>query len=104
MFESKSLNKAQQRYPAFRKELLAVVFGLHKAHEYIYLTHFKLFTDHKALTFLLTQQHLNNMLNDWLAFILEYDFEIVHLPGILNVVCDSLSRQYPEYVHESYND
>ena len=34
------------------------------------------------------------MLNNWLEIILDFDFEIVHRPGILHVLPDAISRLY----------
>jgi hypothetical protein len=98
MFASRALNSGQIHYSATRRELLAVVFALQRFKEYLYMTKFTILTDHRALTFMLTQSHLNNMLNDWLEVILEFDFTIHHLPGILNQLCDSLSRAYPPFM------
>ena len=99
-FISKSLNDAQRNYSATKRELLAIVFALLRLHDYLYLKHFKLLTDHKALTFMLTQRHANRMLRDWLDVINTYDFTIVHCPGVLNVLPDALSRCYPALPEE----
>jgi transposase InsO family protein len=97
-FVSKSLNKSQLNYPATRRELLAIVFALQRLRPYLYGTHFELRTDHKALTYLFTQRHVNYMILNWLDVLLDYSFTIVHCPGILNILPDALSRCYPPAV------
>ena len=39
-----------------------------------------------------TQKHLTLMLATWMEVLLDFDFEVIHHPGILNVVPDALSR------------
>lgn len=100
-FISKSFNVAQRRYSATRRELLGVVFSLKKFRSYLYGTKFKLVTDHRALTYMFTQKILNDMLLNWLDVLLDFDFDIVHRPGILMSLPDALSRLYPDSMQES---
>jgi transposase InsO family protein len=93
-FVSSSLTKGQKNYSATRRELLSIVFALKSFHNYVWGTKFKLLTDHKALTFLFTQKHVNFMLRSWLDFLVDYSFDVVHCPGLLNVIPDCLSRLY----------
>ena len=94
-FISKSLNKSQLNYSATKRELLAIVFALQRLRQYLYGARFELRTDHRALTFMFTQKHINFMLLDWLDVLLDFDFAIVHCPGVLQVLPDALSRMYP---------
>jgi hypothetical protein len=98
LFASASLNTAQRNYSATRRELLAIVFSLKSFHNYIWGTQFTLKTDHMALTYLFTQKHTNYMMNEWMDFLTNYTFSIVHCPGVLNVLPDALSRLYPKTV------
>jgi hypothetical protein len=95
-FAARSLTEAERGkgYSATKRELAAVVFALSKFRYYIWGSHFTLYTDHKALTFLFTQRHVNPMLNNWLDQLLDYNFSIVHLPGVMNVLPDQLSRLF----------
>ena len=93
-FASKALSPAQVNYSATKRELLAIVFALSKFRHWLYGAHFTLFTDHSALVFLLDGKHENRMLNAWADILLEFDFTIVHRPGISNVLPDALSRVY----------
>ena len=91
---AKSLSKSERNYSATKRELLAVVYALKKFHKYLWGNHFTLYTDHKALTYLHTQKVANVMMINWLDTILQYDFTIVHLPGIDNILPDTLSRLF----------
>lgn len=94
---AKSLSKSERNYSTTKRELLAVVYALQKFHKYIYGSHFTLYTDHLALCYLHTQKIANIMLINWLDIILQYDFDIVHLPGIKNILPDALSRLFEDH-------
>jgi transposase InsO family protein len=91
---AKSLSSSERNYSATKRELLAVVYALQKFHKYLWGNHFTLYTDHKALTYLHTQKIANAMMINWLDIILQYDFKVVHLPGIDNILPDTLSRLF----------
>ena len=93
-FVSTSLSKSQRNYSATRRELLSIIFALKRLYYYLYGTHFKLYTDHKSLTFLLTQKHTNYMMLQWMDTIMSFSFEVIHCPGITHVLPDALSRLY----------
>lgn len=68
------------------------MFSLLKFEQYLTSEVFKLYIDHRALTYLFTQKHLNNMIIGWYDTIMRYNFDIVHVPGIKNTMSDALSR------------
>ena len=92
LFAARALHKSERQYSATKLELLAIVFSLRKFHFYIYGSSFSLFTDHRALTFLFSQNTLSPMLGNWLEVLLSFSFTITHRPGISNVLPDALSR------------
>ena len=69
-------------------------------------THCNIYTDHKSLKYIFTQNDLNMSQRIWLELIKDYDLEVHYLPGQANVVADTLDRK----VHcnclsvKSYND
>ena len=93
-FASTALTTGQRNYSTTRRELLAIIFALKRFRCYLYGQKFVLYTDHRALSYLLTQTHANAMLAFWAETILDYDFEIRHRPGISMVLEDTLSRIY----------
>jgi hypothetical protein len=96
-FFSSALNKAERGYSAVRKELLAITQSLDYFKHYLFGRKFTIETDSRALTFFYTQKKLNPMLITAAETLFMYDFDIVHLPGIQNVLPDSLSRMWPDY-------
>jgi transposase InsO family protein len=97
---STKLKPAQQRWPAYRKELYGIVFSLRRFHAYIWgRTDLTVHTDHKPLTHMFQSAELSHPLQQWLDTILDYQFDIVHRDGILNVIPDAISRMF----HTAYS-
>ena len=94
-FMARSLSPSERNYSTTKRELLAIVFALNKFHKYLWGYPFTLYTDHKALIYMHTQKIANPMMIGWLETILEYQFDIVHLPGLDNTLPDQLSRLFP---------
>ena len=103
-FASKALSQAQVNYPAFRRELLAVMFAVSKFRGWLYGQKFTIFSDHSALVYLFKSKHENRMLNYWSFLLLDFKFDVVHRPGILNILPDCLSRLYPGKLLEKKSD
>ena len=82
----------EKNYPTHDLELGAVVFALKVWRHYLYGAKFEVFTDHKSLKYIFTQQDLNLRQRRWLEFIKDYDFSISYHPGKANVVADALSQ------------
>ncbi|MEZ0209070.1 MAG: RNase H-like domain-containing protein, partial [Candidatus Paceibacterota bacterium] len=96
-FASSALTSGQRNYSTTRREMLAIIFALKKFRSYLYGRPFTLFTDHRALTYLLTQKHDNSLLNYWAETIFEFDMKIEHRPGVEMLLEDSLSRLFYEF-------
>ena len=91
-FEAQALSRPQVCYPAYKRELFAIVFALHKFRNWIYGTKFTIYTDHQSLANLFTSSKLNYVVNYWLLQIFEHNFDVVHVKGISNILPDALSR------------
>ena len=92
---SKKLNETQTRYPVYKKELWGLIYCLRKFHSYIYLrSDTVVYTDHKPLIHILSQEQLTVALQQWLDVLLAYNLKIKYRPGIMHVLPDALSRMY----------
>lgn len=98
-FVSNALSPSQRRWSATRRELYGVLMAFRRFHQYIWGRRFTLHTDHKALTYMHTQRDCNHMMLNWFEEILTYDFDAVHIPGILLKLPDLLSRLYSPLEH-----
>jgi len=58
-YASRQLKIHEQNYPTHDLELAAVVFALKVWRHYLYEVQFELFTDHKSLKYLFSQNELN---------------------------------------------
>lgn len=56
---------------------------------------FTLFADHRALTYLYTQNIADPMMIGWIETMLDFNFDVIHTPGLLNKLPDLLSGLYP---------
>ena len=52
-----------------------------------------IYTDHKSLKYIFTQNELNMRQRRWLELVKDYDLEIHYHLGKANVVADALSRR-----------
>jgi hypothetical protein len=95
-YGSRSCNGAQSRYSSFEGELLAAVFFVRLWRQYLYGERFVLQTDHQPLKWILTNTKLTGKLARWALMLSEFDFEVVHRPGVDNEMdCLSLFPQEP---------
>ena len=95
LFGAKALNKAQINYGATRRELLAIVVSMQACKHFLWGRHFRLYTDHQALTYMFTQKHMNYMMLNWMDILFDYEFTPIHRPGIQMILPDALSRMSP---------
>ena len=82
--------KGQLAWSVLQKEMFAVYQAHLKFDPFIRLHQFRLVVDNKTMTFCETSADM--MVQRWFLRIQHYDSEIVHLPGVLNIVPDAGSR------------
>jgi hypothetical protein len=73
-------------------KVLEMVYALQKFRHYLLGGHFKMFTNHSTLKYLVNKPVLGGRICRWLLLFQEYDFEIVVKPGRMNKGPDHLSR------------
>ena len=73
-------------------EGLAMVYALQKFRHYLLGGHFKMFTDHSSLKYLVNKPVFKGKICHWLLLFQEFDFEIIVKLGHLNAGPDHLSR------------
>jgi hypothetical protein len=69
-----------------------MVYALYKFHHYLLGGHFKMFTHHFALKYLVNNLVLGGRICRWLLLFQKYDFEIIVKTGRMNKGHDHLSR------------
>ena len=87
------LKNYNRNYPTHVMELVAIVFALKILCYYLYGEKFKVFSDHKSLKYIFTQQNLNMRQRGWMEYAKDYNFTLHYHPGKENVIVDALSRK-----------
>ena len=92
-YGSRQLKNHEKNYPTHDLELAAIVFALKIWRHYLYGEQFEVFSYHKILSYIFTQQDLNMRQHNWMEYLEDYDFNFHYHPGKANVVADALSRK-----------
>ena len=91
-YASRKLSFAERNYTMTEREGLAMVYALQKFRHYLLGGHFKMFTDHSALQYLVSKPVLGGRICRWFLLFQDFDFEIVVKRGWSNAGLDHLSR------------
>jgi hypothetical protein len=107
-FSSRKLSTTEINYITTEREGLATVYALLKFHQYLLGGHFKMFTDHSMLKYLVNKSVLGGRICKWLMLFQEYDFEIIVKPGRMNKGPDHLSKleygEEPTSLEDTFSD
>jgi hypothetical protein len=93
---SKRLNSHQQNYATIEKEALALILAVRMFSVYFSSHPVTVYSDHSPLQFLKTMANFNQKLLRWSLELQQYNLNIVHRPGRLNLIPDVLSRMPSE--------
>ena len=95
-FLSRKMTPAEQRYPVYDQELLALIAALQKWRTLLMHADITAYTDHRALQYLLKikgNKAARAREARWWDFLADFQgLKIVYKPGVHNVVADALSR------------
>lgn len=93
-YGSRSMNPHELGYCITRKELLAVYYFCNLYKHYLYGQRFKLRTDHKALTFMVsTKKPITAQFQTWINFLSSLEIEFEYRKGAAHSNADALSRK-----------
>jgi ribonuclease HI len=92
-YASHQLRKHEENYPTHDLELAAVVHALKIWRHYLIGHRCEIYSDHKSLKYIFTQNDLNLRQRRWLELIKDYDLRINYHLGKANVVSNALSRK-----------
>jgi len=91
-YASRKLTPVEQTYSTREQEALAIVFAIDKFDCYLAGRRFTVVTDHRSLSWLMTQPMVKGRLANWAYKLRNYDFTIVYRRGSENHLADFLSR------------
>jgi hypothetical protein len=92
-YASRQLKKHEENYPTHDLELAAMVHALKIWRHYLIRHRCEIYSDHKSLKYIFTQNDLNLRQRRWLELIKDYDLGNNYHPGKANVIVDALSRK-----------
>ena len=99
------MNATQCRYAQIEKELLAVVFGCKRFHQYVYGKPIVIESDHKPLEAIFKKplSQAPSRMQKMLLQLQAYDITLVYNKESEMYIADALSSAYPpEVIHEQF--
>jgi hypothetical protein len=80
-FVIRKFSQDEHNYTTIEREDLAMINALHKFRHYLLGSHFKFFTNHSTLKYLVNKTVLEGRLCRWFLLFQEFSFEVVINPG-----------------------
>ena len=91
-YYSKTLNQAEQRYCARRRELLAIQRSVKHFDVYLRGPEFTIRTDHASLQYIKTLTEVTDQMFRWIMLLEQYSYKIEVRAGVDHANADTLSR------------
>ena len=91
-YYSRKFQQAESNYPPIDQEALAVVEGVRVFDPYVYGKKFKIFTDHRPLTYVFSRKTKSPRMSRYSHDLSYYDYQLIYKKGSQNNVPDLLSR------------
>src|SRR6266550_6604620 len=95
---SRVLTKAEEKYPIYELEFLAVIYTLKKYYYMLAGANIYLHTDNVVIKFLRLHPELSKRMQRWLIYFNQFNIYVQHIKGNTNVVADALSRFHQIYL------
>ena len=92
-YASRRLDRRESNYCVYRRELLSVVHFLRYFRQYLLARTFTVRTDHAALAWLRKTPDPIGQQARWLEIMEEFNFTVIHRPGVRHGNADALSRR-----------
>ena len=91
-YASRKLSIAERNYSTTEREALGMIYSINKFRHYLLGKKFTFHVDHSALLYLVSKQELTGKLARWTLLLQEFEFDILHRPGVQHAIADYLSR------------
>jgi transposase InsO family protein len=93
-YVSKAFNATERRWSTYEQEAYGIVYSIMKLRRYLFGRHFVVETDHRNLVWM--DKAESPKVIRWRLSLQQFDFDVVHIPGVTNHVADALSRLWPD--------
>ena len=96
-YTPRTLTSAEKNYSQLEKEVLAIIFGVKKFHDYLFGSRFGIESDHQPLSYLFNEtrgisQTASSRIQRWALTLSAYQYMIRHKSGVALINADALSR------------
>jgi len=81
-YASWSNNKAESNYFSYKGECFTIVWAVIHFRPYLYGINFTLYINYQLIKWLMTNDKLTGKLVHWVLILQEYEFKVIHRPGI----------------------
>ena len=95
-FESKKLNRAQQNYSAYERELFAIVHALKKWRHYLYGARFEVLFDQESIKWFTNQSDLKGRKARWAEFLQDFDCTLRYRMKEMTLTCPYTLAPYTD--------
>ena len=102
-YYSRKFTPAEINYPVHDKEMLAIHSCLREWRPQLMGNQFTVHTDHRNLVYFQKLQTLVERQRRWAYELSEFNFQLIHKPGITQIQSDALSRR-PQDAPDNMND
>ncbi|KAF0703802.1 Uncharacterized protein FWK35_00034789, partial [Aphis craccivora] len=102
-YVSRRISSTEENYSAIELELLAIVYVVEQFRMYTYGKYIEIWTDHAPLRYLENIKSFSTRIQRLKNKLVDYDYVIKYRKGLLNQVCDAMSR-YPVEISSSVNE
>ena len=97
MYISRKLTQCESQYSNIEREALAIVWAVERCKQFLMGAKFRINTDHQPLEYILNPRRelprvVSSRLLRWALRLMEFDFEILYIPGKKIPHVDALSR------------
>lgn len=99
-YYSRHCTALERTSPSFELEVLAIVEACERFRAYLIGRHFRIVTDCSAVATTRLTRPLQPKIARWWMKLLEYDFELIHRPGVQLAYVDAMSRAPVEMSRE----
>ena len=82
----------ERNYSTTEREALGMAYSINKFRHHLLGKKFTFHVDHSTLLYLLSKQELTTKLARWILLLQEFEFDILHWPGVQHAIADYLSR------------
>lgn len=91
-YASLRLSSTENNYSVKEREALGMIYSVTKFCHYLLGSKFFFHVDHSTLLYLVAKQALHGKIFQWMLILTEFEFTIIHTPGLTHLLADYLSR------------